>query len=391
VSEPTPARVAGRSEHAERGGTLLVVEQLRRRVPGGIGRYATGLLQGLGEGDAEGVTLFASRVPGHAPGRIMPIADPLARWGFPVRTSYLPGRVLTRAWEHSLAAVPSGFAVVHSVSLALPALARPAPPLGVTVHDLSWREYPDATTARGRRWHERSLRKALERVEAFVVPSSPVRDALVDAGAPESSVSVVPLGGDHLPAPDVRRAEELLERSGVRGPYLLSVSTLEPRKNLTRLIAAYGEVRARFPEPWPLVVVGPRGWGSVHVGAAPPAGVLPVGPVADPVLAGLYQGARAFAYVPLVEGFGLPPLEAMGFGLPVVASDAVPSATGDPDSPCACLVDPLDTAAIADGILRTATDEALRATLSANGRARASARTWRQVAAEHINLWRSMA
>ena len=99
---------------------LLVVEQLRRRVPGGIGRYVRSLLDGLvAEGSSE-VTLYASRVPGHAVGRIMPIADPLAAWGIPVRTSRLPGRLLTQAWDRGLASTPAGCDLVHSVSLAIP-------------------------------------------------------------------------------------------------------------------------------------------------------------------------------------------------------------------------------------------------------------------------------
>jgi glycosyltransferase involved in cell wall biosynthesis len=372
------------------GGALLVVEQLRRRVPGGIGRYARSLLQALAAEGVGGITLFASRVPGHAPGRITPIADPLASLGFPVVTSRLPGRLLTRAWDHGLGAAPAGFALVHSVSLAIPPVRSRETPRLATVHDLSWRSHADATTARGRRWHEAALGRALREIDAFVVPSESVADELRAAGAPGSAVSVIAWGGDHLPAPDRRGAHDVLARAGVEGPYLLSVSTLEPRKNLARLVAAYALARSRLPEPWPLVVVGPRGWGGTAPTEAPPPGVIPLGAVGDGVLAGLYAGARAFAYVPLSEGFGLPPLEAMGQGVPVVASETVPSATEVSGTRCAFCVDPLDVEAIADGLVRVGTDDQLRAELMAAGSARARSRSWGSVATSHLALWRSL-
>ena len=127
---------------------LLAAEQLRRRVPGGIGVYARGLLGGLAvaaaEGDGVEVALLASRAPAGA-------ADPLAAFGRPLHTSRLPSRLLTRAWDRGLTRAPAGFDVVHSVSLASPQLRRSSPErLVVTVHDVAWRRYPEATTRRGR-------------------------------------------------------------------------------------------------------------------------------------------------------------------------------------------------------------------------------------------------
>ena len=137
---------------------LLAAEQLRRRVPGGIGTYARGLLGGLAiaatEGDGVEVALLASRPPGG-------VADPLAAFGRPLHTSRLPGRLLTRAWDHRLIRAPAGFDVVHSVSLASPQLRRSSSEqLVVTVHDVAWRRHPAATTRRGARWHEAALRRA---------------------------------------------------------------------------------------------------------------------------------------------------------------------------------------------------------------------------------------
>lgn len=412
---------------------LVVAEQLRRALPGGIGRYAEGLLSGLagrapdpggglglgapdpdpGGGQAsrapdpgDHLALLASRWGSSRPrpagdgGR----GDPLERWGFPVIASRLPGPILTRAWDHRVLAAPGGFDVVHAVSLAAPAIrggrddrsGRPAK-LVVTVHDLAWRKNPEATTARGRRWHEAALRRALRDADAFLVPSDPVADDLRAAGADPGALTVVHWGADHLPRPDRPGAGALLAGLGVRGPYLLTASTREPRKNLHRLVAAYVRVRSSLPDRWSLVVVGPSGWSDAGLGVEPgpdapvPDGVVATGPVSDPILSGLYAGARVFAYVPLSEGYGLPPLEAMTFGVPVVASTGVPSVAPEPGAEEAALrVDPLSVDAIAAALAAAATDEPLRARLAGAGAALVGSRTWRTVAGSHLQVWKGL-
>lgn len=414
---------------------LIAVEQLRRSVPGGIGRYASGLLEGLaaagaaaaaapddeaagpdrhasGRGALE-VTLLASRPSRPCWGGGPHVADPLARWGLPVMTSPLPGPLLTRAWDRGLVAAPTGFDVVHSVSLASPPVRRNAAPghrreaLVVTVHDLAWQAFPEATTRRGRRWHQAALRRALKRADALVTSSNAVAKELRAAGGGDGSVHVLQWGADHLPAPDRGGASALLGRLGVGGEYLLSAGTLEPRKNLKRLITAYAAARPSLPEPWPLVVVGPRGWGDSGLagdsegGLPVPEGVVAAGQVSDGVLAALYERARVFAYVPLTEGYGFPPLEAMTFGVPVVVGTGVPSVAPaplaslvtpvSPEQPAALRVDPLATEAIAEALVVAAGDEVLRATLSKRGLALARSRTWLRAARQHVELWESLA
>jgi glycosyltransferase involved in cell wall biosynthesis len=369
---------------------LLAVEQLRRRIPGGVGVYARCLLGGLAQAADDGedvdVALLASRSPG---GR----ADPLAAFGLPLHTSRLPSRLLTRAWDHGLVRAPAGFDIVHSVSLASPQL-RPASPerLVVTVHDVAWRRHPEATTRRGVRWHEAALGRAIRSGAALVVPSRLVAADLTGAGVAADRITVVPSGADHLPAPDVAATDDLLQKVGVSGPFLLTVSTLEPRKNVDRLVQAFGHVRDSLPGPWPLVIVGPTGWGPSPVHPAPTDHVLFTGPVSDAVLSGLYQRASAFAYVPLTEGYGFPPLEAMRAGLPTVVSDEVPS-VHDLDAPepaPARVVDPLDIEDIASGLAAVLTDDPLRAELARRGAAYAATRTWRGSARSHVELWRSL-
>ncbi|HLG91739.1 MAG TPA: glycosyltransferase family 1 protein [Acidimicrobiales bacterium] len=343
---------------------LVNLAQLGRPVPGGTGTYARGLVAGLARlgPDAPALCLLGP-------------ARPLAGLGFPTRRLGLPVPLATRLWDRGWPA-PAGFDLVHSAST-----AGPASPDGAScfvVHDLAWRRFPDAYPARARRWHEAALARALSRADLLVVPSQDTAADLVAAGADPQRVAVVEEGADHLPPPDLEGARCRLARLGVGGDYLLSVGTLEPRKNLARLLSAYRLARQHLPEPWPLVVVGPAGWGPR---LDPVPGVVMAGPVPEAVLSGLLAGARLLAYVPLVEGFGLPPVEAMAAGVPVVASP-VPSTGG-----AALEVDPRSEASIAEGLVQAATDQDLRARLVQAGARRAAGLTWEAAARRHVALW----
>lgn len=352
---------------------LIVAEQLRRPVPGGIGTYVAGLLFGLsefGRDDRVGISLLASKVKG---------SDPLLRYGFPVREIALPAKLVAEAWQRGIGSVGRA-SLVHATSFALPPTTAP---LVVTVHDLAFLHHPDAYPARGLRWHRNALDAALRRAVAFVVPAISVKDDLCKSGAASEVVHVIEEGADHLPPADLARTKSLLDRLGVAGPFLLAVGTREPRKNLERILAAYSSVRGDLAEPLPLVVVGPSGWGPDGIDGAP--GVVLAGGVEAAVLSGLYRLASLLCYVPLEEGFGLPVVEAMHAGTPVVSSD-VPAAAGATQ-----LVDPLDADSIAEGIQRVLTDDALRRELRSAGAARASSLTWRAVASRHLELWRDVA
>jgi len=269
--------------------------------------------------------------------------------------------------------------------------------MSVMVHDLAWRRLPDAFPPRGRRWHEAALGRAVDRAQLLMAPSAATAEELIAAGADPAIVEVVEEGCDHLPPADHAAADVVLARIGVdggrvgdpdgTGGFLLTVSTIEPRKNLARLVEAYTLARERLPEPWPLVVVGPTGWGPA---LDPAPGVAIAGPVEASVLSSLYQRARAVAYVPLWEGFGLPAVEAMRAGTPVVASP-MPStrvpAGSDREKRAALEVDPLDLESIASGLVTVATDDATRAALVDAGLRRAGTLTWEKAARRHLDLW----
>ena len=251
----------------------------------------------------------------------------------------------------------------------------------VTIHDLGYLRYRLAYPAGAwiylavsTIWSARAAR------EVVVDSSATGRDLARHAGIEPARVHVVHLGVEPrfrpLPAAEI---EPALARLGLEPGYLLFVGTLQPRKNLRRLLRAYGLARREAAVP-PLVIAGGLGhraaeltWpdGARHVGYAPPAD-----------LPALYGGASAFVFPSLFEGFGLPLLEAMACGTPVLAgaNSSMPEVVGD----AGLLVDATSVRAIADGLIRLATDTALRENLRQRGLARAAAFTWERAARETL-------
>ncbi len=357
----------------------VVAEQLFGPVPGGIGRYVGALAHHL---DAEATARGGAvrwLVARHPAARIAAAGLP------PERTHALawPGRLATRTWaELRRPRLPARLAreldLVHATSAAVPPTR--GRPLVATLHDLAFRHFPEAYPAGGRRFHELATRIAVAEAARVLVPSAATAADLADLyGLEPTRVAVTPLGADPPPTPpDPEPARAALERLGVPGPFLLAVGTLEPRKNLARLVAAFAEAAAELPEHH-LVVVGPAGWGAAVPAEAVPPRVALAGQVDEPALHGLYAAADGLAYPSLYEGFGLPVVEAMAHGVPVLTSDrsSLPEVAGD----AALLVDPLDVPAIAKGLVELVSDRALRERLAAAGPRRAAAFTWPATAA----------
>ncbi|HXY46026.1 MAG TPA: glycosyltransferase family 1 protein [Acidimicrobiales bacterium] len=379
----------------------VVAEQLRRRLPGGIGTYATGLLGGLSAlSPRPDVTIVAGPLAGRGG------HDPLERFPFPLQAvggpllaaagrlphlEDVPDQIITRLWDRGRLRLdhadrPGRRALVHSVSLAAPPTG--ATPLTVMVHDVGWRQLPETYPARGLAWHEAALRRAARTARGVAVPSRLVAEQLRQASVELDAerIEVIPEGCDHLAAPDAEAGRRLLARLGVTGEYLLTVGTLEPRKNLRRLLEAYRQVRKGLPEPWPLLVVGPTGWGPELL---PGQGVIMVGRVDEAVLSALYAGARLVAYVPMAEGFGLPAVEALAAGAPLLVSSAVPSIV-EHASP-AVVVDAGETAEIARALGELATDDSRRAELARAGPPSVRERTWEAAARRHLQWWAEVA
>jgi glycosyltransferase involved in cell wall biosynthesis len=365
----------------------VVAEQLLRPVPGGVGRYVRALATHLPVEAAVDRGAVEFLVARHPPERLAAVGLPEAS----TRRLPWPGRLVTRTWVTlRRPGLPDGLLehldLIHATSAAVPP-AR-GTPLVATVHDLAFRHYPDAYPAAGRRYHERSARIVADEAARVLVPSeATARDLAELYGVDRGRVTITPLGVEVPAEPDRAGAEKLLRDLGVRGPFLLAVGTLEPRKNLPRLLDAFGEVASELPDHW-LVVVGPVGWGPRLRPTWDSVRVKLAGPVGDRLLHALYQVADGLAYPSLYEGFGLPALEAMANGTPVLTGDrsSLPEVAGD----AALLVDPTDRTAIAAGLVRLAGDSDLRRRLVDAGRRRAAAFTWRATAAATWSTYREV-
>jgi len=260
-----------------------------------------------------------------------------------------------------------GVDVLHCTTFRGPTTARAA--AVVTVHDLAILRSPEAFPLWHRLYGRAGLRRVLRGADAIVAVSEFTKREVEElAAVPPERIRVVPNGVDAIFRPAARHVEELAQSGDV-----LAVGTLEPRKNLARSVEAAR--RAGLG----LRVVGARGWGGVDVPGW-------AGEVSDARLAELYRGAACLLYPSLYEGFGLPVLEAMASGTPVVTSRG--TAMEEIAAGAAVLVDPTDADSIAAG-LHEAVER--RAELVELGLARAAEFTWERAADGVETLWRELA
>ena len=270
-----------------------------------------------------------------------------------------------------------GCDVLHLTDYAFLRPTRAA--LVVTVHDVLFHELPRCYTPGMRRGLSTFVRRAVRAATRLVVPSARTKIALVERfGAREERVDVVPLAPRPFPATGSARLPASGPAPAPR-PYVLSVGTLEPRKNHLRLLAAHRAALAAGADV-DLVVAGARGWlDDAVVAALAAAPRVRWEPSPDDArLAALLAGATALAYPSLGEGFGLPVVEAMAAGVPVLTSAG--TACAEVAAGAAALCDPYDVDALADGLRRLVGDADLRRDLAARGRARAAALSWEATA-----------
>lgn len=357
----------------------LTVEQLWQPVPGGSGSYIRELVAAL---PGAGVR----------PRGVAARGDGDAGLGIPVAHAPLPRPALYEAWSRLRRprADPRGdAAVVHATTWAVPGHRAP---LVVTVHDLAFLRDPGHFTPRGNQFFRRALEITRGEAARVVVPSAATRDDCVAAGIEADRVDVVPHGVRALPVTDADRAG-WRDRHGVHRPYVLWCGTLEPRKNLPGLVEAYARAAAATPDFPDLVLVGPAGWGDAarevdRALATLPAGAVHLlGRLSEADLHAAYAGATAFAFPSLWEGFGMPVLEAMAHGVPVVTSagSSMAEFTGD----AGVLADPADPDALAAALTTVVTEAP--AARAAAARRIAAGRTWAASAAGHAAAYAAAA
>jgi glycosyltransferase involved in cell wall biosynthesis len=342
----------------------------------GAGVYVARLLAAMATRDDLELEVFCA--PGSAavlgaPGlRLHPVAA--ARAGRPSRiawTQLLAGR----------AARSAGADLLHGVHYELPLASRL--PQVVTVHDLTLLTYPEWHEASKVRYFGWALRRAVRNARRVLcVSATSARDLAERLEVAPGRIDVTRLGTDLRPAGEAEVAG-LRRRLGLDGPYLLGLGTVEPRKDLPTLVRAFASLAGELPHR--LVLAGLAGWGQGALAAAVAQSgvadrVLLTGYLPEADKAALFTGADVFAYPSRYEGFGLPVLEAMACGTPVVTTTggSLPEVAGD----AALLVDPGDPDALAAALAKLAGDPAARQAAAARGRTRAAAFTWERCAAE---------
>ncbi len=313
--------------------------------------------------DVIGVSALHRRPPG--PGWTPPV---------PVVPLPLPRIVLYESW-HRLRAprvqrATGEVDVVHATSLAVPP-RRPA--LVVTVHDLAFLHEPAMFTRRGVSFLRRGLQLTRAEADLVVCPSEASARDCEAAGIERARLRVVPLGVEARPV-DAEEVRAVRRRYGIERSYVLWTGTLEPRKNLARVLEAWARLRPDAD----LVLAGPRGWDRAVTPPEDVAGIHLVGFVPARDLHALYAGARLLLWPSLLEGFGFPVLEAMSHGIPVITSAG--TSTEEVAGDAALLVDPRDVDAIAAAVARLLQDDTLATELGRRGLRRAAGFTWERTA-----------
>lgn len=368
---PSPTRHAPTAR-----GRLRVAVDARAaaEVPAGRGRYVRELLRGLAGLDADHLYVLYAREPWDDPALA---GDPRFHWrivgaGEP-QWSALAALHATRECH----------VVLATNSYLMAALTRR--PSLTTVYDLTpFRK--DIELPRGAAFERVTLPLAVRRARRMLAISAATRDDLVARfPAAAAKAQVVELAADPAfagPAPGDR---DVVTRHGLAKPYVLALGTLEPRKNLPRLIEAFAGLPAQLRDGHELVLVGGSGWSTGEIDASIARHrdqVRPLGHVPDADLPGLYRGAALFAYPSLLEGFGLPVLEAMTAGTAVVTSNlsSLPEVGGD----AVRYVDPYDVASIRTALEQLLADPQERARLAAAGTERARRFSWERTARETL-------
>lgn len=347
----------------------------------GVGRFTAELLTRLAPDPGLDLVAFATTWRGRGE-----LAD-LVPTGVRTVRAPMAARPLRAAWRRAdhprIERWTGAVDVVHGPNFVVPPARCPQV---VTVHDLTFHRYPELCTADVLEYPG-LLRRALDRGAWVHTVSAFVRDEVVELlGAAEERVVCVANGVTASPPGDADRGARLA--GGHR--YVLAVGTVEPRKNLPRLVAAFDELAAGDPEVR-LAIVGPDGWGTDGLDAALAVAahrsrVVRLGFVDDTARADLLAGAAVLAVPSLYEGFGLVAAEAMLAGTPVVAAAAggLIEVVGD----AGILVDPTDAADIARGLHAVLDDEGLAADLRRRGPEHAARFSWETCATGIVDLWR---
>jgi glycosyltransferase involved in cell wall biosynthesis len=352
---------------------------------GGISSYVRRLLRALADLDPEGeyVVLHSRK------DRDPPLPGP----GFVSVPCLTPSHNRLERWALGMELARLGLDLLHTTDFIPPAFGYRRSV--ITVHDLNFLHYPQFLTAESRRYYNRQIEWATRRADHVLVDSRATAADLVSLlDVPPAKVTVVHLAAGPSFRPFVEaEVRARLVRYGLQPGYLLFVGTLEPRKNLPGLLEAYRILVDDGVTPADLVIVGGKGW--LYDDVFERVGALALGDrvhfldgVTDADLPVLYNGAAVLAMPSFYEGFGLPALEAMSCGTPVVVADraSLPEVVGE----AALLIDPDAPDELGRALARVLTDAGLRDLLRTRGLAQAARFSWKETARRTLDVYRAL-
>jgi glycosyltransferase involved in cell wall biosynthesis len=344
--------------------------QLLQPVPGGIGIYQRALLKHL---PANGVDLVAFAA-GPRPAGVAPHV-PWVDLGRP------NGSLRYELWHRfRRLGVAVDADLIHAPSLAVP--PPNGRPLVVTVHDVVFLRLPEVMTRRGVRFHRRGLDLARREATRVIVPSEFTRRELMSEGFATERIDLAPFGVEPPVSRDEHELDDAVAQAGVAPPFVFTVGTVEPRKDMITIVRAVEKLRSSQSN-LTLAIAGPRGWGDVGDLHRPFVQVMGAQPWS--VIDALYRRASACVIASRYEGFGLPAVEAMVRGVATIATTG--SALEEVVSGAGLLFPPGDVDACSEAIARVLDDDDLRTTLTRVARARASDFTWPQCAEAHAHAY----
>ena len=359
------------------------------RAPGGIGRYTEELMRALQRRELNLTILYAGKKQ-HIPQK-EDVGDKQASRVIELpKAGLLPALLTLGQVEIGWVGKRKQLGLIHDPTGVMPLFLTGSRRVA-TIHDVIPYIYPETSTKLDKLIYHYWLPLAVRRLDAIITDSQQSkRDIIFYLRVKEEKVFVIPCAANARYRPlTTREIQSALARYDINFPYILYVGSLESRKNLPRLLEAYARARQNVPQ-WKLVIVGARKWKFTPIfETVQRLGLEPhvhfTGYVEEEDLPAVYNGADLFVFPSLYEGFGLPVLEAMASGTPVITSNcsSLPEVAGD----AAILIDPYDVDAIAEAMQQVLLNPSLAASLRVKGLAHAKKFSWERTAQETIAVY----